>query len=62
MTAVGKELVETFEALPDLEKREVLADILRISRGLEYPTMSEDELVSVADAMFSAYDREESEG
>jgi hypothetical protein len=24
--------------------------------------MSEDELVSVADAMFSAYDREESEG
>jgi hypothetical protein len=61
MTAAGKQLVETFEGLPDLEKREVLADILRISRGLEYPTVSDDELMSVADDLFAEYDREEAE-
>jgi hypothetical protein len=59
MTAAGKQLVDTFQGLPDLEKREVLADILRISRGLEYPTVSDEELMSVADDLFAEYDREE---
>ena len=61
MTATGKHIIQDFENLPDSEKREVLANILRISRGIEYPELSEEELVASADAVFLEYDRRESE-
>ena len=61
MTATGKHIIEDFEGLPDSEKREVLANLLRISRGIEYPELSEEELVASADAVFLEYDRRESE-
>ena len=61
MTAAGKHIVEDFAGLPDAEKREVLADLLRISRGIEYPEVSDEELVASANAVFLQYDREESD-
>ena len=59
MTAETKHVIEDFEALPDEAKREVLAEIIRISRDLEYPGVSEGELVSAADELFVQYDRRE---
>ena len=59
MTAAGKHIVDDFRTLPDEEKREVLADLLRISRDIEVPGMSDEELVAAADNIFLSYDREE---
>ncbi len=57
MTATGKHIVEDFETLPDNEKREVLANLLRISRSIEYPEISDEELLAAADQVFLEYDR-----
>jgi hypothetical protein len=59
MTAVGKHIVEDFESLPDIEKREVLSNLLRLSRGIEYPELSDEERLAAADAVFLEYDRAE---
>ncbi len=61
MTSIGKHIVEDFANLPDPEKREVLANLLRISREIEYPEVSDEELVASADALFVDYDRRESD-
>ena len=59
MTAAGKHIVDDFTSLPDSEKREVLANLLRISRSIDYPNVSDEELVASADALFVEYDRRE---
>ena len=40
MTAEAKRIVEDFRALPDDTKREVLAELMRISGGIDYPIAS----------------------
>jgi|GEM_PF-644825 len=62
MTAAGEHIVEDFQSLPDPEKIEVLSNLLRISRGIDYPEVSEEELVSAAEAVFLAYDERELKG
>jgi hypothetical protein len=59
MTATGKHILEDFESLPDVEKREVLSNLLRISRRIDYPDVSDDELVGAADTIFLSYDEME---
>ena len=59
MTAQAKHVIEEFQALPDQAKREVLAELLRTSRYIDYPETSDDELLSVAEAIFLEYDRRE---
>jgi hypothetical protein len=61
MTATGKHIVEEFDSLADSEKREVLADLLRIARDIDYPESSDDELLAAADAVFEEYDAAENE-
>lgn len=60
MTSVGKNIVDDFQGLPDPEKREVLANLLRISRNIDYPDLTDDEILASADALFLEYDRHES--
>ncbi len=60
MTADAKHIIEDFGALPDPAKREVLAELLRMSRYIDYPEVSGDELLSAADEVFLEYDRRES--
>jgi hypothetical protein len=60
VTADAKHIIDDFGALPDPAKREVLADLLRISRHLDYPAVADDELLAAADELFLAYDRRES--
>ena len=59
MTAAGKHIVDDFAKLADTEKREVLANLLRISRDIEVPEITDDELVASADTLFLEYDRRE---
>lgn len=59
MTAEAKHLLEEFGALPDPTKREVLAELLRVSRHLDYPEMGDEELTSAANDVFLAYDERE---
>ena len=59
VTAEAKHLIENFESLPDQEKIEVLAEIIRMSRDIDYPEVADDELRSAADRVFLEYDRRE---
>ena len=62
MTATGEHILEEFESLPDVEKREILSNLLRISRGIDYPEVSDGDLVGAADAIFLGYDEMEQDG
>lgn len=57
MTAAAAHIIEDFEALPEPEKREVLAKLLRIASHLDYGPISEEELLASADEIFVAFDR-----
>jgi predicted HAD superfamily phosphohydrolase len=59
MTAAAAHIIEDFEALPEQEKREVLAKLLQIASHLDYGPISEEELLTSADELFVAFDREE---
>lgn len=60
VTAEAKHLVEEFGALSDPSKREVLAQLLRLSGDLDYPEMSVDELTFAANEVFRGYDERQS--
>lgn len=59
MTTQAKDIIEEFGTLPDQEKREVLAELIRMARDIDYPAVSDDELLSAADQVFFDYDRQE---
>jgi hypothetical protein len=59
VTAQASHIIEDFGALPDQEKREVLSELLRMARHIDYPAVSDDELLSSADEVFLGYDRRE---
>lgn len=61
MTADARHIVEDFRALPDAEKREVLAELVRISARIDYPAVSDEELLSAANDVFLTYDEREAE-
>jgi hypothetical protein len=61
MTAEARHFVDDFQALPDAAKREVLAELVRISGWIDYPAVSDEELVSATNDIFLAYDERESE-
>jgi hypothetical protein len=59
MTAEAKHIVEDFQALSDPAKREVLAELVRLSGRIDYPPVSEDELLVAANDVFLEYDKRE---
>jgi hypothetical protein len=59
MTAAAEQCIEDFQALPEPEKREVLAKLLRIASHWDYGPISEEELLVSADEVFVMFDREE---
>jgi predicted HAD superfamily phosphohydrolase len=56
VTAQAKHIIDEFLALPDEEKREVLAQLVRTAPS---PTLSDEELLSAADEIFLGYERRE---
>ena len=61
MTAETGHIVDDFQALPDATKREVLAELVRISGRIDYPAVSADELLAAANDVFLGYDERETQ-
>ena len=61
MGTPAESVIATFDQLPDAEKREVAAAILRRTLQIEFPPVSDDELVLNAEGIFSELDRREAE-
>lgn len=59
MTLAVQNLLRSFEALPESEKREFVFEILRRSRSFDLPQISDEELVSLADDLFQNLDERE---
>jgi hypothetical protein len=59
MTAAAEHIIEDFEALPEPEKRDVLAKLLRLASDFDYGPITDEELESATDAVFVMYDAEE---
>jgi len=53
MTNRVRQLLDSFDALPETEKHEVLAELLR---RLAYASPSDDDLTQIADLVFHQYD------
>lgn len=62
MGDAGRHLLQSFEALSETERREVLEELLRRATELPYSFPSDDELVRAADQVFQGLDRLEAEG
>jgi len=59
MTTDVRDLLRSFDSLPDSDKRELAAEILRRSVRFDPLPFSDEELTKAADDIFSAIDREE---
>jgi len=62
MTNAAKQLLDSFDALPEQEQQEVLAQLLRRLMDTPYPSTTDDELTHAADLVFQDYDRREDQG
>ncbi len=62
MSPAVKDLLKSFEALPDVEKHELASAILRWSQITEHPPITDEELLGSANEVFLRLDREEDEG
>ncbi|MBZ0169714.1 hypothetical protein MELA_01869 [Candidatus Methylomirabilis lanthanidiphila] len=62
MTNAVRQLIDSFEALPEQEKHEALARLLRRLLESPYASPSDNELTNVADLVFQEYDRNEAQG
>ncbi len=56
MTNATRRLLDSFEALPDQEKHEVLSQLLRRLVDSSYSSLSDEELTQAADLLFQEYD------
>lgn len=61
MTLAVQNLLRSYEALPENEKREFAFEILRRSRAFDLPATSDEELASLADELFQKLDKREEE-
>lgn len=59
MTSTVKNLLQSFETLPDSDKRELVAEIVRRSLSLDLPGLTDDDLCQSADELFRELDRRE---
>jgi hypothetical protein len=62
MTSIAQQLIDSFEALPEQEKHEVLSQLLRRLLERPYASLSDEEFIGVADLVFQDYDRHEAQG
>ena len=59
MTQAVKELVHQFEALPEQEREEVLAELLRRATSEPHDLPNDQDLIATADRLFQDLDRRE---
>ena len=61
MGTPAQNVIDTFDGLPDPEKREVAAAILRRTVEMEFGSLSDDALVLSAEETFLELDRRETD-
>lgn len=59
MTASVKKILESFDELPETEKREVATAILRRALRFDTPPLTDEDLVAEADDLFRELDARE---
>jgi hypothetical protein len=59
MKNAAKKFMDSFDALPEKEQQEVLAQLLRRLMNTPYTSVTDDELTRAADLVFQDYDRRE---
>lgn len=59
MTRAAKKLLDEFETLPDTDRAEVLAELLRRAALAPHDLPRDEELISAADHLFVELDRRE---
>ena len=59
MTQATQKLIEEFEALPDPDRSELLAELARRVASAPHDLPKDEDLVAVADYLFSELDRRE---
>ena len=62
MSTVARQLIESFEALPEADQREVLVELLRHTSESFYSAPSDEELLLAADQVFQELDQREAQG
>ena len=60
MTKSVEQLLKSFEQLPEAEKRELAAEIIKRSLAMDLPELSDESLILAADQIFLQLDKEES--
>ncbi len=61
MTTQVHALLDSFELLPDLDKQELAAEIIKRSLMIGEPPLADEQLVGVAEGIFLELDRREGE-
>jgi hypothetical protein len=59
MTAQVQEMLQSFDRLPENEKRELVAELLRRSVTLDAPPLTDEQLLHAAEEVFLQLDRDE---
>jgi hypothetical protein len=60
MSTTVEDILDTFDHLPDAEKRELVSEIIRRTVEMSVPPLTDDELVLNAEALFLELDQRES--
>ncbi|MBD2293987.1 hypothetical protein H6G06_10895 [Anabaena sphaerica FACHB-251] len=61
MTTLVKELLSTFDSLPESERLEIAMEILKRVTNLDFPPLSDDDLVWNAEEIFLELDQQETD-
>ncbi len=61
MTALAKEILNTFNQLPDTEQLEVGLEILRRLVHFDFPPLTDEDFVLNAEELFLALDQQETD-
>jgi hypothetical protein len=59
MTALVKELLDTFDRLTDSERLDLVSEILKRTTDLDFPPLSDEDLVLNAEGIFLELDGQE---
>lgn len=59
MTVLAQEILNTFDRLPDAEQLEVAVEILRRLVHLDFPPLTDEDLVLNAEELFLTLDQQE---
>ena len=61
MTAQVETILQSFDLLPDVEKRELASEIVRRTLKCDTPPLSDEEFVAIAENLFLDLDKSESD-